>query len=257
VMYSKTNCPYCRDAKSLLKDHLGDNYSAIRLIELDQAPNPIEIGQALHRLTAMKTVPNIFISGKHVGGNEELQHLNRQGQLKPMLQEAGLCAIRPRDRIPATQVRIIVPDGDGAAIRTIDSSKLFEGKKVVMFGVPAAFSPSCSERHLPGFLEKREDFAKMGVDEIVCVSVNDGFVMKAWAMSKKAVGKITVVADGNGELIAKMGLLVDATKGGMGFRGRRFAAVVKDGVVQHIAIDKPMQTDESTAEKILPAMAKL
>jgi glutaredoxin/glutathione-dependent peroxiredoxin len=114
---------------------------------------------------------------------------------------------------------------------------LFKGKKVVLFAVPGAFTPTCSMKHLPGFVEKAADIKKKGVDEIVCMAVNDAFVMGAWGDNQKAHGKVRMVADGNGQLTRALGLELDASGFGMGQRSKRFALIAKDGKVEHLAVD--------------------
>ncbi|MGH7788725.1 MAG: peroxiredoxin [Candidatus Binatia bacterium] len=127
---------------------------------------------------------------------------------------------------------------------------LFKGKKVVLFAVPGAFTPTCSMKHLPGFVEKAAEIKAKGVDEIVCMAVNDAFVMGAWGDSQKAHGKVRMVADGNGDFTKALGLELDASGFGMGHRSQRFALIVKDGKVEHVLID-PKGLDQSSAETVL------
>lgn len=127
---------------------------------------------------------------------------------------------------------------------------IFKGKKVVLFAVPGAFTPTCSMKHLPGFVEKAADIKAKGVNEIVCMAVNDAFVMAAWGDSQKAHGKVRMVADGNGELTKALGLELDASGFGMGHRSKRFALIAKDGKVEHLLID-PAGLDQSSAETVL------
>jgi glutaredoxin/glutathione-dependent peroxiredoxin len=127
---------------------------------------------------------------------------------------------------------------------------LFKGKKVVLFAVPGAFTPTCSMKHLPGFVEKAADIKKKGVDEIVCMAVNDAFVMGAWGDNQKAHGKVRMVADGNGQLTRALGLELDASGFGMGQRSKRFALIAKDGKVEHLAVDAS-GLDQTSAEAIL------
>lgn len=139
-------------------------------------------------------------------------------------------------------------------MQDITTDELFGGKKVVLFAVPGAFTPTCSEQHLPGFIEKADELKAKGVDEIVCFSVNDAFVMKAWGKDRGADGKVTMIADGNADLARAMGLEFDGSGIGFGVRAQRFAAIVDDGVVTKLAVEQPMKFDVSRAEAILEAL---
>ena len=127
---------------------------------------------------------------------------------------------------------------------------LFKGKRVVLFAVPGAFTPTCSMKHLPGFVEKAADIRGKGVDEIVCMAVNDAFVMGAWGDQQKAHGKVRMVADGNGEFTKALGLELDASGFGMGHRSKRFALIAKDGKVEHLMVDAS-GLSETSAESVL------
>ena len=129
--------------------------------------------------------------------------------------------------------------------------ELVQGKKIVIFGVPAAFSPACSDDHLPGFLKHASQFKAKGVDEIWCVAVNDAFVMGAWGREKKTTGIIRMMADGSGTFTKAMGLELDLTKAGMGVRSSRYAMYVDDGVVKQLNVEHGHKVDESSAEKLL------
>jgi peroxiredoxin len=135
-----------------------------------------------------------------------------------------------------------------------NTADLFAGKKVVLFAVPGAFTPLCSAQHLPGFVSKAEEIRKKGVDEIYCLSVNDGWVMDAWGKDRAALGKVTLIADGSGEFTKAMGLELDATGAGLGVRSQRYAAIVDDGVIRHLAVEKPMKFEVSSAEAVLQAL---
>ena len=139
-------------------------------------------------------------------------------------------------------------------MQDITTDELFGGKKVVLFAVPGAFTPTCSEQHLPGFIEKADELKAKGVDEIVCFSVNDAFVMKAWGKDRGADGKVTMIADGNADLARAMRLEFDGSGIGFGIRAQRFAAIVDDGVVTKLAVEQPMKFDVSRAEAILEAL---
>ncbi len=128
---------------------------------------------------------------------------------------------------------------------------VFGGKKVVLFAVPGAFTPTCSAKHLPGFLEKADDLKKKGVDEIVCLSVNDAFVMGAWGENQKVGGKVRMLADGNGDFTKAVGLTLDGSGFGMGLRSQRYAMVVQDGVVKELLVEPGPGLNVSSAESVL------
>ena len=132
----------------------------------------------------------------------------------------------------------------------VQTGDYFAGKKVALFSVPGAFTPTCSAKHLPGFVEKAGDLKGKGVDEIVCTAVNDAFVMGAWG---KASGSsdVTMLADGNGELAEALGLVMDGSGFGMGKRGQRFSMVVNDGVVEQLNVEAPGTFEVSSAEYML------
>lgn len=152
--------------------------------------------------------------------------------------------IKAGDKIPAATLHEMGPDGP-AAVSTDD---LFGGKKVVLFGVPGAFTPTCSAQHLPGFKNLADKFKAKGVDEIVCFAVNDAFVMGAWGKDQGIGGEVRMIADGSGDLTKKMGLELDLVERGLGVRSERFAMVVDDGVVQSIDVEAPGAFEVSSAE---------
>jgi peroxiredoxin len=133
----------------------------------------------------------------------------------------------------------------------VTTDSLFNGKKVVLFSVPGAFTPTCSAKHLPGFISNYDALKKKGVDTIACVAVNDVFVMKAWGEAGKATGKVEMLADGNGEYARALGLELDATKFGMGMRGKRFSVIVDNGVVKSLNVEPPGEFGVSSAESAL------
>jgi peroxiredoxin len=133
----------------------------------------------------------------------------------------------------------------------VSTDELFGGKKVVLFSVPGAFTPTCSAKHLPGFVQSADKLKSLGVDTIACMAVNDVFVMNAWGESSKATGKVQMLADGNGEYARALGLELDATKFGMGQRGKRFSVIVDDGVVTSINVEPPGEFGVSSAEAAL------
>ncbi|CAM9233968.1 unnamed protein product [Chrysoparadoxa australica] len=152
------------------------------------------------------------------------------------------------DIIEAGAANIVYVDDAGERVKS-DAAALFAGKKVCVFAVPGAFTPTCSEKHLPGFVAQAEALRAKGVDIICCMSVNDAFVLKAWGQERGATG-ITMVADGNGELSAALGLLTDKSGSGMGARSKRFAMVLNDNKVDWIAVDEKGLA-ASSAEQVL------
>jgi peroxiredoxin len=156
-------------------------------------------------------------------------------------------AIREGEKIPSVKLKTV-------DMKDITTDEIFKGKKVVLFAVPGAFTPTCSEQHLPGFVTHAEEIRKKGVDEIVCVSVNDAFVMKAWGKDRGATGKVTMIADGNGALAKALGLDFDGSGIGFGLRSQRYAMIVDNGVVKKLAVEKPMKFEVSSAEAILKAL---
>lgn len=155
--------------------------------------------------------------------------------------------IKVGDKMPAGTFGIMTDAGPGA----ISTDELFAGKKVVLVSVPGAFTPTCSAKHLPGFVEHADDFFAKGVDTVACMAVNDVFVMKAWGKDQGVGDKVKMLADGNGEYARALGLQLDGTAFGMGMRGQRFAIVVDDGVAVHVAVEAPGKFEVSSAERIL------
>jgi len=140
--------------------------------------------------------------------------------------------------------------GDGGP-KPVTVGELTSGKTVVLFAVPGAFTPTCSMKHLPGFVQKAGDLKAKGVDDIVCLSVNDAFVMGAWGKDHGAGGKVRMVADGNGDLTRALGLEMDASGFGMGQRSKRYAMVVKDGKVTELLVEPAGGLNVSSAESVL------
>ena len=133
-------------------------------------------------------------------------------------------------------------------VNTVEAAK---GKRIVLFGLPGAYTPTCSAKHVPGYLENLDELKARGIDEIWCVSVNDAYVMAAWGREQKAIGKIRMLGDGNAELTGKLGLDRDLTKDGMGIRSRRFSLLVEDGVVKQVNVEQPGKFEVSNAETML------
>ncbi|QSA96271.1 peroxiredoxin [Methylococcus sp. EFPC2] len=131
---------------------------------------------------------------------------------------------------------------------------LIKGKKIVIFAVPGAFTPTCSIKHLPGYVKHYEAFKAKGVDEIWCLSVNDAFVMAAWGRDQHVNGKVRLLADGSALYTTQLGLSQDLTAKGLGVRSLRYALIVEDGVVKHVAVEAPSKFEVSNAEAILAAL---
>ncbi len=155
--------------------------------------------------------------------------------------------IKVGDTLPEMKLMIAGPDGP----KEESTSSLFGGKKVVLFATPGAFTPTCSAKHLPGYIQHMEDFTAKGVDSVVCLSVNDPFVMAAWAKDQGVDGKIVMLADGAHALTKAMGLELDLTARGLGVRSQRFALVAEDKKLTHLAIEAPGDFDVSRAESML------
>ena len=151
------------------------------------------------------------------------------------------------DRLPQTTFIKATADGP----QPVDSEEIFKGRKVALFAVPGAFTPTCSARHLPGFVEKAGELKAKGVDEIACTAVNDAFVMAAWAQSSGAADSITMLSDGNGAFAKKLGLEMDAGKFGMGTRSQRYSMLVDDGVVTQLNVEEPGAFNVSSADYLL------
>ena len=157
--------------------------------------------------------------------------------------------IKVGDSLPAQKLTLATPEGP----KESSVETLFRGKRIVVFAVPGAFTPTCSARHVPGFVEQAEALRGKGVDAVVCLAVNDAFVLKAWAKSQD-MGDIVLVADGSGLFTRALGLELDLTARGLGVRSQRFAMVVQDMIVQHLAVEAPGDFDVSRAEAVLEAL---
>lgn len=159
-------------------------------------------------------------------------------------------SIQIGDRIPSVELRQMTESGSTA----ISSDDIFSGKKVVLFALPGAFTPTCSASHLPGYVVKSGDLFARGVDRIVCLSVNDAFVMDAWGKQHNAEDRVMMIADGNADFTRAVGLEIDLAAGGMGMRSRRYAMIVNDGVVELLNIEAPKEFKVSDAETILGSL---
>ena len=158
-------------------------------------------------------------------------------------------AINEGEKLPEATL-YVMEEGKPTPKTTAD---LFTGKKVVVFAVPGAYSPTCSQAHLPGFVVNSDAIKAKGVDSIVCISVNDAFVMDSWGQDKNA-DEIVMAGDGNGEFTAAIGLEMDGSGFGLGTRSQRYAMVVDDGVVTRLAVEAPGQFEVSKAESVLEAL---
>ena len=156
-------------------------------------------------------------------------------------------AIKAGDSLPDVKLKEM---GDGGP-KEVSVGELTKGKKVVLFAVPGAFTPTCSMKHLPGFVEKAAEIRAKGVDDIVCLSVNDAFVMGAWGKNQNAGGKVRMLADGNAELTKKLGFELDGSGFGMGTRSQRYAMIVKDGKVEELMVEPGPGLNASSAEAVL------
>lgn len=154
-------------------------------------------------------------------------------------------SIQPGERIPEAILQYI---RDG--VQKIDTATLFEGNKQVLFAVPGAFTPTCSERHLPGFVEHFEEFRNKGIS-VACMAVNDPFVMQAWGESQHVPQGLRMLSDGNGEFTRLLGLEMDASAYGMGSRSKRFALYAEDGIVRQVFVEAPGEFRVSSAEHVL------
>ncbi|HEX4693498.1 peroxiredoxin [Sphingomonas sp.] len=151
------------------------------------------------------------------------------------------------DKLPSTTIVKATENGPEA----VSSDEFFAGRKVALVAVPGAFTPTCSARHLPGFLDKADEIKARGVDEIAVTSVNDAFVMGAWGKANDAGDKVTMLADGNGEFARAIGLTMDGSKFGLGERSQRYSMIVDDGVVTELNVEVPGEFKVSSAEHLL------
>jgi peroxiredoxin len=159
--------------------------------------------------------------------------------------------IKVGDRIPSVTLRQVTPEGP----KEIAADELFRGKKVALFAVPGAFTPACSQRHMPGYVEHAGELKAKGVDLIACVAVNDAAVLTAWAKDQKAGDKVTMLADGSGDFTRAIGLELDLTKAGLGKRSQRYSMLIDNGIVKSLNVeDSPGKVEGSSAEAMLKAL---
>ncbi len=155
--------------------------------------------------------------------------------------------IKVGDKLPEASLRLKTDSG----ITEVKTPDFFQGKKAVLFALPGAFTPTCSAKHLPGFVEKAADLKSKGVDTIACLSVNDAFVMDAWGKAQNAGEKVVMLADGNGDFTKKVGLAMDGSKFGMGERSQRYAMLIDNGVVKELFVEAPGAFEVSSVEHML------
>jgi peroxiredoxin len=156
--------------------------------------------------------------------------------------------IKVGDRLPNATFRLVTEDGP----RPVATGEFFAGKKIVLFGLPGAFTPTCHKNHLPGFIANEQAFKAKGVDAVAMTSVNDHFVLAAWSKASGADGKVSFLADGNAEFAKATGLELDASGGGLGLRSKRYAMLVEDGIVKRLNIEEAAgKVDLSSAEHLL------
>jgi peroxiredoxin len=158
--------------------------------------------------------------------------------------------IKVGDKLPSISLKYMNKDG----MQTATTDDLFKGKKAVLFGLPGAFTPTCSAKHLPGFVTHAEELKKKGVEVIACLSVNDAFVMDAWGKAQNAGEKVLMLADGNGDFAKATGLTMDGTGYGMGLRTSRWAMVLDDGKVKTLNVEAPGAFEVSSAEAVMKVL---
>ncbi|HVH78181.1 MAG TPA: peroxiredoxin [Stellaceae bacterium] len=159
-------------------------------------------------------------------------------------------AIKVGDKVPQGTFKYLTPEGP----KEISTDELFSGKKVALFAVPGAFTPTCSQRHLPGYVDKAAQLKAKGVDTIACVSVNDAFVMGAWGKDQSCGDKVMMLADGSGDFTRAVDLELDLTKGGLGKRSQRYSMLVDNGVVKALHIEAAGKFEVSDADTMLKAL---
>lgn len=155
------------------------------------------------------------------------------------------------DRLPDSKFVQVTPEGP----KPVGAADFFAGRRVALFSVPGAFTPTCSAKHLPGFVERAAELRARGVDEVACTAVNDAFVMQHWGEASGVSGKVTMLADGNGEFAEAIGLTMDGSGFGMGRRSQRYSMVVNDGVVEQLNVEAPGDFRVSSADYLLERLA--
>jgi peroxiredoxin len=159
-------------------------------------------------------------------------------------------AIRVGDKVPSVTLRYLTPEG----VKAVPSEEFFAGKKVAVFGLPGAYTRTCSSRHLPGYVTSADALRKKGIDVVACLSVNDAFVMDAWGKAQNAGDKVLMLADGNGDFAKATGLTMDGTGYGMGLRTSRWAMLLEDGKVKTLNVEAPGAFEVSSAEAMMKVL---
>ena len=160
-------------------------------------------------------------------------------------------AIQTGERIPDATLTIAGPEGP----RQVSTQEFFAGKRTALFAVPGAFTPTCSAKHLPGFKQRASDLKARGIDQIACISVNDAFVMAAWAADQGITDEVVMLADGSGDVTRALGLDADFSRFGMGTRSQRYSMVINDGVVESLNVEAPGEFRVSSAEFMVDSLA--
>ena len=159
-------------------------------------------------------------------------------------------AIKVGDKLPSVKLKTMTKDG----MKEMTTDEIFGSGKTVLFALPGAFTPTCSAKHLPGFVGKAADIKGKGVSKIACLSVNDAFVMNAWGKDQNVGDNVMMLADGNADFTKAVGLEMDGSGFGMGLRSKRYAMVVENGVVKHLAVEAPGQFEVSSADAVMKAL---
>src|SRR4029077_13932426 len=180
------------------------------------------------------------------------QAYRRQGRVPHRSNVKGAISmtIKVGDQLPSVTLRYVAPDG----VKAVTTDEFFGGKKVVLFGLPGAYTRTCSERHLPSYVTHAAELKAKGVDTIACLSANDHFVMNAWGKERGADDKVIMLGDGSGDFTRAIGLELDRIKEGMGMRSQRYSMLVENGVVTALHVEQPGQFDVSSAEAMLKAL---
>jgi glutaredoxin/glutathione-dependent peroxiredoxin len=177
--------------------------------------------------------------------NHPLQRRHSKNRITIL--KGPIMTIAVGEKIPSSN--FVQPTADG--LNPVSSDAFFAGRRIALFSVPGAYTPTCSAKHLPGFVEQASAIKAKGIDEIACTAVNDAFVMGAWGKASGVDDSVTMLADGNGDFVKAIGLEMDGTKFGMGTRGQRFAMIVNDGVVEQLHVEAPGEFRVSAAEYVL------
>jgi peroxiredoxin len=191
-----------------------------------------------------------MLSGRRFGPLPKFIGVFRETIQHESVRKGKAMTIKVGDKIPSVKLKQMTAEG----VKEVSTDDFFKGKKVVLFAVPGAFTPTCSAKHVPGFVQNDAALRAKGVDAVACLSVNDAFVMGAWGKDQKSDGKVVMLADGNGDFTRAVGLELDATANGLGKRSKRYAMVVENGVVKTLNVEAPGAFEVSSAEAILKTL---